>query len=180
MNQTKNIVEAFLYSPIDSSKIQMTCFCGEELKLTGYGTGARSGNGEAECKNGHYMILAHKFVKKNELPRYCDSFKMIFSVTRYEDEICAYCNKQIGKNTEWQREVIDNFRAVHKNCHEEKVLEVIKEARKHTKNWYEISKILENEKLEFGMMSYSRHMYIRLIEKKIEELGNVLRVEEFE
>lgn len=173
MSNTEKIVKAFLYSPIELD-IKLKCFCGEKLKLTGYGNSFGHGNGEAECKNGHAMILAHKFVKKEDLPRGCDKFDVIFHTTRFEDEICEYCKKPIGKNTEWQREVIGDSRAVHKKCHENKILEVIKVARKNTKDWYEISRILERERLEFGMMSYSRNMYKRLLEEKIEELELVL------
>lgn len=165
----KKAVEAFLYSPIDLD-LKLKCFCGEKLKLTGYGNSFGHGNGEAECKNGHYMILAHKFVSKQDLPRYSDKFDVIFNLTRFEDEICTYCKKRIGKNTEWQREIIDNSRAVHKRCHENKVFEVIQKAREYTQDWHEISRILERENLEFGMMSYSGYMYKKLLEERINEL----------
>ena len=77
-------------------------------------------------KNRHYLILAHKFVSKDSIPRYSDRLDVIFKLTRHEDEICPYCNKQIG-NEEWQREVIGDSRAVHTKCHNDEVFKVIQE-----------------------------------------------------
>lgn len=160
----QKLVRSFLYFPFPPD-LEITCFCGQELKHQGYTMGDTTGHGTFKCSNNHYMLLAHEFSSGLNLPRDSDSVKIIIS--KFEDVICCHCKQRIGSMPK-QWHPTSTF--VHNACHLEARVKVISQARKEKKPWNEICDLLHEKNLGYGETPFFlAHWWKRHLLEKIKE-----------